>query len=263
VLADDFIDPPEILSGESTKEEAAWSKGVYTPGSEVWKAFQLPGSPPAVIGTYLNQPNPYAGKPGHMWTTFLLLICLLLGLMAFFGIFSKRESVLAETHRFSSNDTESSYVTRPFQLTGRTTTVELAVDTDLSNNWAYFNFALINQDTGVAYDFGREVSFYSGSDGDGSWTEGGRTATVLLGSIPPGNYYLRVEPEMEDARTNAITYNLRLRHDVPYFAWFLIAGLLLFVPPLWTTIRSAAFEGQRWKESDYAPTTSSSDDDDD
>ena len=270
VWADDFVDPPEILSGESTNDEATWSKGSYILGTDVWKAFQLPGTPPPAIGTYLNQPNPYAGKPSHMWTTFLILLCLLLGLMAFFGIFSRKESVLAETHRFSSSDQgEASYVTRPFKLEGRTSTVELSVDTDLSNNWAYFNFALINQDTGVAYDFGREVSYYSGSDSDGAWTEGDRTTTVLVGSIPPGNYYLRVEPEMDSApqvgfasQSSSLAYNLRLRHDVPYFAWFLVAGLLIFIPPLWTSIRSASFEAGRWKESDYAPNSSNDDDDD-
>ena len=55
--------------------------------------------------------------------------------------------------------------------------VEITINTDLHNNWVYFNFALINQDTGQAYDFGREVSYYFGSDSDGSWTEGNRAIT--------------------------------------------------------------------------------------
>ena len=46
--------------------------------------------------------------------------------------------------------------------------VELDTSTDLSNSWAYFNYALINSETGQAYDFGREVSYYYGSDSDGA-----------------------------------------------------------------------------------------------
>ena len=38
--------------------------------------------------------------------------------------------------------------------------------------------ALINDDTGVAYDFGKEVSYYFGRDSDGSWTEGADRQTV-------------------------------------------------------------------------------------
>ena len=59
-----------------------------------------------------------------------------------------------------------------FRSDGRTAALELAVHTDLDNNWAYFNFALINEDTGHAYDFGREVSYYYGADSDGAWSEG-------------------------------------------------------------------------------------------
>jgi len=29
------------------------------------------------------------------------------------------------------------------------------------------------------------------------------------------------------------------------------------IPPIFKTVRSARFEGQRWRESDYAPKTSS------
>ena len=53
----------------------------------------------------------------------------------------------------------------PFELTGRTSNVEISIRTDLNNNWAYFNFALINEGTGQDFDFGREVSYYRDSDG--------------------------------------------------------------------------------------------------
>ena len=37
------------------------------------------------------------------------------------------------------------------------------INTNLINNWAYFNLTLINETTGDAFDFGREVSYYAGS----------------------------------------------------------------------------------------------------
>src|SRR5207248_11578557 len=92
---------------------------------------------------------------------------------------------------------ETSFVTPEFEVPGRTAALELAIKTDLVDNWAYFNFALINSDNGTAYDFGREVSFYRDSDGN----EGSPSSTVLIPSVAPGRYYLRVEPEMETATT--------------------------------------------------------------
>jgi len=135
-----------------------------------------------------------------------------------------------------------------FELGGRTSNVEVRIDTDLTNDWAYFSLALINDDTGQGFDFGREVSYYN----SGGETEGSRSNRVFLPSIPSGRYYLRVEPEM-NARSSGVVYDLVVKRDVPNYSFFWIAGLLLLIPPILTTVRSASFESARWRESDYAP----------
>ena len=91
---------------------------------------------------------------------------------------------------------EASFVTDTFEVKGHPSNVEISIHTDLNNNWAYFNFALINEDTGQGYDFGREVSYYTGRDSDGAWSEGSPNDSVIVPSVAPGTYYLRVEPEM-------------------------------------------------------------------
>jgi hypothetical protein len=181
----------------------------------------------------------------------------------------RQEDVFRQSYSYSLNHPGgASFVTPVFDLKGRTSNVELAIRTDLSNNWAYFNFALINEQTGQAYDFGREVSYYFGRDSDGSWTEGSAGDRVLIPSVPAGRYYLRVEPEMDPGtiarnRLSAMSYELRLRRDVPAYSYFWIAALLLLVPPAASTLRSAGFEKARWAESDYAPAESDSDSDGD
>lgn len=261
VKAADFIAPPYVLSQESTKDESVWSEGVYLPGAEIWKAFNLPGSPPQARGVYLNQPSPFPSmKP--LWFNALGLIGVTLALMIFFAVFSKRETVLQVERSYSASATgEPSFVTRTFDLTGRPATVEVDTKTDLNNNWVYFNYALINDDTGLAYDFGREISYYHGADSDGSWNEGSRRDSVLLPSVPPGRYYLRVEPEMTSAAP--VRFDITLRHDVPTFTWFWFAIVLLLMPPIFPTIRSAHFESTRWAESDHPPVQLNSSDEDD
>jgi hypothetical protein len=258
----DFISPPYVLSKESTKDESTWSEGIYVPGREIWKAFNLPGSAPYASGVYLNQPSPYPSS-APLWLTAFSMISIALALMIFFALFSKRETVLEVERSFSATaEGEPSFVTRTFDLNGRPATVEVDTSTDLNNNWIYFNYALINDDTGTAYDFGREVSYYYGSDSDGSWNEGSRNDSALLPAVPPGRYYLRVEPEMESS--TPVRFDIKLRHDVPTFAWFWIAIPLLLLPPIFRTIRSAQFERARWSESDHPPMkfTSSNEDDD-
>jgi hypothetical protein len=251
VQATDFIAPPYVLSKESLRNEISWSEGIYITGAEIWKAFNLPGSPPRASGVYLNQPSPYPSA-APMWLYSFGLIGVALALMVFFAAFSKRETVLEVERSYSASaEGEPSFVTRTFDLKGRPATIEVDTKTDLNNNWIYFNYALINDDTGVAYDFGREVSYYYGADSDGSWNEGSPSDSTLLPAVPPGRYYLRVEPEMTSA--TPVRFDITLRRDVPTFVWLWFAMVLLLIPPIFRTIRSAQFERARWAESDHPP----------
>jgi hypothetical protein len=264
VRASDYIAPPRILSSEETPTEVVWSIGEYVPGADIWRAFRLPGQPPPAEGVYANQPSPGPGRVRSAWMTFMLLVCALFALMLFFAFSARNEQVFTSNYTFSPNaGGEPSFVTPVFDLGGRTSNVEVSVDTDLSNSWVYFSFALINEATGQAYDFGREVSYYSGTDSDGAWTEGGRNDTAVIPSVPPGRYYLRVEPETAKDGT-AVNYTLRLRRDVPSVAFFAIGFLLLLIPPIMVSMRARNFESRRWAESDYAPSggDSTSGDDD-
>jgi hypothetical protein len=252
----DFVSPPRMLSSETTGSETTWSLGEYITGRQVWEAFQLPGAPPAVVGVYENQPSPYGGNLKEVWLVCALLLAALVGVALFFSTFARNEDVFSGSYHFAPGaGGEPSFVTDYFELKGRTSNVEVSTRTDLSNSWVYFNYALINADTGQAFDFGREVSYYNGTDSDGAWSEGGRKDTAVVPAVPSGRYYLRVEPEME-ANAGAVGYEINVRRDVPSMSFFLIAALLLLVPPVFLAFRSMGFEQARWRESDYAPVAS-------
>jgi hypothetical protein len=136
--------------------------------------------------------------------------------------------------------------------------VELTTSTDLNNRWIYLNYALINETTGQAFDFGREVSYYHGYDSDGSWSEGSVNDSVAVPSVPPGRYYLRVEPE-GDPGYGMTYYTISVRRDVPQYSFYGIALGALFLPVLVLTWRSLSFEHLRWAESDHAPVSSGDD----
>ena len=50
-----------------------------------------------------------------------------------------------------------------------------------------------------------------------------------------------------------LRYEIRIRRDVPNNSFFLIAAVLLLIPPILKSVRSGRFEAARWRESDYAP----------
>ncbi len=258
----DFIHPPRILSLEASGKENVWSVAEYTPGESVWSHFKLPGSPPATEGVFPNQPSPHTGAPVKAWGRFALWFLILLLIQLVWAIAHSSKTVFSQKYSFTQHtgQSENSFVTDVFDVGGRVSNLEVELSTDLSNNWAFFQLALINSQTGHAYDFSRQVSYYSGRDSDGAWSEGRKKDTVVLSSIPAGRYYLRVEPELDTERArvvaNSVRYQIKVTRDVTTYGFFFIGCLLLLIPPVIITIRSMAFETQRWSESDYAGSSS-------
>jgi len=264
-MVTDYVHPPRVLSSEKLDKETTWSIGEYMYGREIWEVFKLPGSPPEATGVYENQPSPVAANVKGLWMAFGALAAFLLALMVGFDLTARKESVFSQTFTYNRADAkgEPSFVTDVFELGGRTSNVEVKTYAPVDNHWIYLNYALINQDTEKAWDFGREVSYYHGYDSDGSWREGKQTDTVVLPSVPPGKYFLRIEPEV-DPSLPLIPYTVGVRRDVPVFGIYGIALVALLVPVLLISWRAYTFERSRWSESDHPPMqfSGSSEDDD-
>jgi hypothetical protein len=248
----DYVNPPRMISSETTEAEVTWSVGDYIPGATVWQNFRLAGYPPPATGVYADQPAPNQGAAGRLWGLCLAFLIATFALSVFFSIATRKELVHQGNYSYTPRQkAEGAFVTPVFELKGHVSNVEIRTRTDLENNWAYFNFALLNRDTGQVWEFGRELSYYRGTDSDGSWSEGGSADTVRVPSIPAGYYYLRVEPEMDPAAPREVNYSLEVRRDVPSYTFIWVAALLLLIPPVFALFRGSSFETARWQESDH------------
>ena len=145
---------------------------------------------------------------------------------------------------------ETSLVTPVFELDGRPTAVEIETTTSLDNQWMFVGYALVNDETGQAFEVARDVSYYHGFEDGESWTEGSPTDTVELPSVPAGRYFLRIETE-GDRTASPVQYRVRVVRDVPTSLWFIVALVLIAVPPILASRRAWTFERRRWQESDH------------
>lgn len=260
VFTDDYISPPRMLSSETTNQEITWSVGEYIAAAELWKAFGVQSSPPAPRGIYANQPSPHGTSLRSVGRTFLLLLGLMLASIILSNSLMQDKTIFKQQFSYvTGTKGEASFVTPEFELTGRPSNVEISIRTNLDNSWLYFNLALVNETTGQAWDWGREVSYYHGRDSDGSWSEGDAANSSTLGEIPAGRYYLRVEPEWEPpggtsalATPARVDYSIEVKRDVPQLWFYILIFFLLLIPPVWKYFRSLGFEGRRWQESQYS-----------
>jgi hypothetical protein len=250
----DYIHPPRVLSCEKTPKEITWSIGEYVDGRDIWSAFRLDGNPPPSVGIYENEPSPFSANLTAVWMGFAAFTIALLAIMIGFSLSAANQPVFQSNYQFNRGESggEVSFVTDTFELGGRTSDVEVTTLASLRNQWIYLNYALINQDSGEAWDFGREVSFYSGYDSDGSWSEGSNTDSVVVPTVPPGKYYLRIEPE-SDPGHSTLSYSVAVKRDVPVASFYGIGFLALLLPAILISWCSASFERSRWSESDHPP----------
>ncbi len=255
---DDYVAAPYVISCERTPGELNWSLGQYIDPDVLRSAFGLKSALPARMGVFGCQPSPYGGSPPRVYGLpgWLVPAPFLLQLPPF--LFPPNREVFRQTFSYLPATLEKSFVTEPFEIGGHTSNVVVHSEADVSNNWIYLSFALINDETGQAYDFGREISYYFGVDGGESWSEGGRDDDAVLPAVPAGRYYLRIEP---DGPASA-QYTVKVTRDVPRKLYLFFALLALAIGPALVAWRQWSFEVKRWSESDHPMWTPSSSDDD-
>ncbi len=244
----DFVSPPLILSMERSETEVTWSIGEYMEPETIWEAFQLKTSVPPKVGIAPNQPSKLASLSPQIWKRWSIFALAAIVVQVAFLLLSANRLVFQEAFAFHLDDREKAQVTEVFELTGRPSNVVIRSKASVDNSWVYLNLALINEETGNAYDFGREISYYHGRDGGESWSEGSTSDEAVLPSVPAGRYYLRVEPE---AQVPSLNYSIQVYRDVPNWAFFFLALGAFSIFPVFYWWRRRAFEYHRWSESDH------------
>jgi hypothetical protein len=260
----DYVAPPQLLSAEvNADKEVTWSIGDYVKGPDLWAGLSLPGRPPEAVGVFADQPSPYHGVTARMWRQAALLMALAAIVWITHLATARQKPAFSQALVYNPQSIQdASLVTPVFELDGRASAVRVETATNLNNQWMGVGYALINDETGQTFEFAHELSYYYGVDDGESWSEGSTADSVTLPAVPPGRYFLRIEPEGERT-AKPVRYSVKVVRDVPTSLWFVGALILVAVPPVMTSLRASAFEHRRWQESDHGAGESSSDEGDD
>ena len=121
---------------------------------------------------------------------------------------------------------------------------------------------LVNKVSGQAWPAAREISYYYGREDGESWSEGDRNDEVVFLDIPPGTYYVAVDPDMSPEKPMAVRDNIEVSSGGIGWSNYVLLMIYLIIFPIFTRLRLAAFEGRRWSESDHAPVSSGDSDSD-
>jgi hypothetical protein len=256
----DYVAPPLMLSRETTRSETTFSLATYEEVATVWKAFGLTGQPPERGGIAPNQPWPWAESARGLFSNAFLLAIAVVVVFGALRVAAARTVYTQEVtlpESALSGAQESAIFTERFTVP-RSGNLEIRVQAPVANSWLYLEGALINEQTGRVDEFDTEVSYYYGSDSDGSWSEGGQTAFRYIGRVPAGEYVMRLQPQWEGNQRPS-RYQVTVRNGVARVYQALLALLAIAAWPAIVAWRKFRFEMERWSESDHPWVTSESD----
>ncbi len=266
----DFIAPPKMLSSEKTRNELFWSVGEYIPVDELKKSIQGEVELPVPEGIGTAQPNPFTQirKRNVKIASWLSVIMLVVQIGFCWSAQDKevfKKDLAYVRDPAAGGTTDTSFVTETFPLEGgdrQNVQIKMTVP-DLSNHYIYYSLALINTKTDIAYDTSLEISYYEGYEDGESWSEGDKSASIILGEVPAGEYYLRLESESDFPKGSGANVSLSIKRDVDQSVYYFLFLLAVWLPVPYSLFRSFSFEALRNENSDFAPNDSEVDYDDD
>ena len=260
VRAVDYVAAPVMLSQEISENEINWSAGTYMTNDEVEKAFGITGLPrPWGVGP--NQP--FTGRFYYTWGALPLLALLVVAifmipLSGLTNTVLNQEVVLPP---LTNATTAQAMFSQPFDLKGNRN-VRITAAAQVDNSWADLDIDIVKDGTTDEIEsVNVPVEYYSGSDSDGAWTEGGKSTDATISSLPAGKYTLRVEGTWQNWQAQ-LPVSVRVEQNVSRGVNFICAFLILLIMPIIGLIRKVAFEGGRWKDSMFSSSSSGSDDSD-
>lgn len=236
----DFVAPPFMLSMEAESGGVIWSLGQYVEPKIVADAVGLDiAQMPNRAGVGANQVNRHQQNLKRLTPIWLLSMVLTVALGLFFTARAPKQVALELNYPYPIvEDTLS----KEFMIGGGIDNVEIevAASNDFSNHWLEFGGILHNVTTNQNYELLIPVEFYEGND-DGHWTEGSKSASVVLNQVPEGKYEL-VSSVASDT-TGMV--NIKVWRGVPIYSNWIFVLILLTIFPVVLFIKSAGFEKKR------------------
>lgn len=256
VRAIDYVSAPLMLSQELSGNEMNWSVGTYMTNAEVEKAFGISGLPQP-WGVAPNQP--FTGSFYYTWGALPLLGLLLVAIfmIPFAGITATVLNQELSLPPMVNATTAQTAFSQQFDLRSNRN-VRITATAQVNNSWADLDLDLVNEQSQEVESVNIPVEYYTGTDSDGAWSEGGNTSDATISSLPGGKYTLRVEGTWQNWQT-PMPVRVKVEQGVNRGVNFICAFLILLIVPVIGLIRKVSFEGSRWRDSMFSSSSSDSD----
>ncbi|SMD06805.1 DUF4178 domain-containing protein [Pedobacter africanus] len=255
----EYIAPPYILIKEQARfdKEKDYYQGEYLEPKVIAAAFGLDVNLfPSKTGVLANQPS----KAYHDWKWSLMVgLYLILGVMViqFFIAFLKPEQVIFDenlelTYTPDKGLNEFKPVMSPsFELRDAASALDMTISSDVSNSWLEATVVLVNEATNQTWEVTKGVEYYEGIEDGERWSEGEKSAEIVVSGIPRGKYHMNIYPAAGSPASNMMS--IKVTTNTILWRNIFVALAVLCLIPVVNLIRMSMFERKRWENSEYSP----------
>jgi len=256
VRATDYVNAPLMLSQEATANEVNWSLGVYMTNAEIEKAFGIADLPKP----WSVAPNqPFTGSFYYTWGLLPLVALLIVAaaMIPLSGITATIVSQQIELPPMANATTAQTVFSQPFDIKANRN-LRITASAPVNNSFAELDIDLINDQSQEVESVNVPIEYYTGTDSDGAWSEGGQSQDATMSSLPGGKYTLRVEGTWQNWQ-QPMPVSVKVEQNVNRGVNFCCAFIALLLVPLFGLIRKWSFESSRWKDSMFSTSSDDSD----
>ncbi|WP_420144336.1 DUF4178 domain-containing protein [Sphingobium sp.] len=269
VRTSDYVRPGHMLSLEHDDREKNWTVGELLSGQEICAAFAVASPPMWLPGItpLAHQPSPFARRLKGWGPVAILSFIALLAMLVIFGRTMQPQG-FAMTVTPDGPAISQTFGPIVLPMARQAMTVEVTTP-GVEQGWVDVDVSFVDRSTQDSYDAYALNERYSGRDSDGYWSEGSRSQTLKVASLPAGTYDLVIDAQAHhwgggsgtsswswdqsaSSDRQPVELNLTVARGAQFASNFWMAAILILVPPLLMLILHIMFENARLVQKDDA-----------
>lgn len=229
----EFVDKSgggRIYEAQRIENEVEYGEGRRLPLSMVRRATKKAELGKETVAVY-HGPDAAVMRKWYMRLMMIAAVCLVINGALAAVCYTRGVKVLGQ--RFPAAEVTEGIITSPFPVSGGDSIVKIAFSAPLDNAWMELEAQVVRDGDLVVQTYETGISYYHGSEGGESWSEGSRDKSYYIRIPEPGSYRIHVAAVSAFGNTNQATAS---RHDLtirvydkaqPWMPFAVAAGICL------------------------------------
>lgn len=250
----DAVAPPQMVSAEWTQKEIEWYVGSYIERESILQAFKLKTSDlPRKQGVGACQPfagSAYSRTLARVLGAAAAICFMMIFISLTFG--TEVATFEAPPEQYLISENAPGFLSDPFEITDPGVVQVKLHAPAVNNSWIFLEVQLMDENENLLLAYTDQISYYHGTSGGESWSEGSQSTSSVFLVNEPGTYRLVLGGEGGQGNQGTVpgreTVRATVYEGVALQRYFIIMMVLFLAFPVYFVVRRGSFEATRWSD---------------